>query len=428
MRKPSLVYYKTMDLYALPADLAAIAHPATAGRILQLILSNQANSRSEIGRLTGLSRTAVTARVNQLMTQGLVVEYPTTESTGGRPAGRLSFNPSGGVVLAAAIGRSRIQFAVASLDSSLLAVESVEVDHASDPQRCLPPVVDRLYEMLASCGRPLADVRGIGVSVPGSVDLNQGVLVNSIALPSWDNVALAPLFRRDLDVPVLVDKDVNAMAIAERSGPLRNVRDLLMVKASTGIGVGIVSGGALQRGSLFAAGELGHIPLRNGGGVLCRCGQTDCLEAIAGGWAIVKALQELGRDVQHVRDVVAIALKGDAEALGMIRDSGRHVGEVLSAAVTLLNPEVVVIGGDLAAAYEPFVAGLRETVYQRSTTLSTRQLRIVASTFGERNGLVGCAAMINQWITSERAIDFGVATSAAGGSTAQSVLLHPGTS
>jgi len=386
-----------MDSCAVPPDPPTNSHPATAGQILQLIMSNQASSRSEIGRLTGLSRTAVTARVNQLMAQGLVVEYATTESTGGRPAGRLSFNAVGGVVLAASIGRSRIQLAVACLDSSLLAEESVEADQASGPQRCLPPVVDRLYEMLAACGRTPADVRGIGVSVPGSVDLNSGAMVQSIPLPSWDDVPLAPLFRRDLDVPVLVDKDVNVMALAEQHGPLRD-------------GVGIVSGGTLQRGSLFAAGELGHIPLREGTGILCRCGQSDCLEAVAGGWAIVRALQQLGRDVNHIRDVVAIALKGDPEALGMIRACGRRVGEVLSVAVTLLNPEVVVVGGDLAGAYEPFVAGLRETVYQRSTALSTRQLRVVASTFGERQGLVGCAAMINQWITSERTVDAAVAT------------------
>jgi predicted NBD/HSP70 family sugar kinase len=93
----------------------------------------------------------------------------------------------------------------------------------------------------------------------------------------------------------------------------------------------------------------------------------------------------------------------------LIRDSGRRIGETLAAAVTLLNPEVVIIGGDLAGAYEPFVAGLRETVYQRSTALSTRQLRILASTFGERQGLIGCAAMINQLITSEQAIDLAVA-------------------
>jgi predicted NBD/HSP70 family sugar kinase len=264
--------------------------------------------------------------------------------------------------------------------------------------------------MVTDCGRSAADVRGIGVSVPGTVDLDRGAMISSLVLPSWDAVALSPLLRRDLDTPVLVDKDVNVMAIAERRGPLHGVKDLLMVKASTGIGAGIVSGGVLQRGSLYAAGELGHIPLGNGAGVLCRCGQTDCLEAVAGGWAMVKALQDAGRDVSHVRDVVNIALKGDAEALGMIRAAGRRVGEVLSSAVTLLNPEVVVIGGDLAGAYEPFVAGLRETVYQRSTALATRQLRIVASTFGERQGLVGCAAMINDWVTSPAAIDSSIAT------------------
>jgi predicted NBD/HSP70 family sugar kinase len=381
------------------------AHPVSAGRMLRLIVSNQANSRSEIGRLTGLSRTAVTARVNQLIAQGLVVEDAPGESTGGRPAGRLSFNAAGGIVLAASVGRSRIQLAVADLGCSLLAEGSIDIDPSSGPMSCLPPVVDRLYEMVSACGRSTEDVRGIGVSVPGTVDPDRGAMVSSVALPSWDGVELTPLFRRARGVPVLVDKDVNVMAIAEQQGPLRDVRDMLMVKASTGIGAGIVSGGILQRGALFAAGELGHIPLRETVGVLCRCGQTDCLEAVAGGWAMVKALQHLGRDINHVRDVVAIALKGDPEALGMIRDAGRRVGEVLSAAVTLLNPEVVVIGGDLAGAYEPFVAGVRETVYQRSTALSTRQLRIVASTFGDRQGLVGCAAMINQWVTSETAID-----------------------
>jgi predicted NBD/HSP70 family sugar kinase len=393
-----------MDLHAAVAH-PPTGYPASAGQILQLILAGEANSRSEIGRLTGLSRTAVAARVNQLAAQGLIVEDTTTESTGGRPAGRLSFNASAGVVLAASIGRSRIQLAISDLGSSLLAEESLEVDQERGPQNCLPPVVDRLYELLSGCGRRAADVRGIGVSVPGSVDLSRGAMLKPIVLPSWDGVALPPLFRRDLQVPVLVDRDVNVMAIAEERGSLRGVRDLLMVKASTGIGLGIVSGGALQRGSLSAAGELGHVPLPGGAGMLCRCGQTDCLEAVAGGWAIVRALQQLGHDVRHVRDVVVIARKGDPEALNLIRDAGRQVGGVLSVAVTLLNPEVVVIGGDLAGAYEPFVAGLRETVYQRSTALSTRQLRIVPATFGERQGLVGCAAMINHLVTSKRAVD-----------------------
>jgi predicted NBD/HSP70 family sugar kinase len=381
--------------------------------VLRLILGNEAHSRADIGRITGLSRTAVTARIAQLVAHGFVIEQGEGESTGGRPAGRLAFNAACGIVLAISIGRSRIQLAVADLGGSLLAEGSVGFDASAGPAVCLPPVVDLLYDMVRDCGHSEAEVRGVGVSVPSSVDVNDGALLGSVLFPSWEGVGLAALVRRDPDVAVLVDRDVNVMALAERRGPLRAVRDLLMVKASTGIGAGIVAGGTLQRGSLFAAGELGHVPLREGSGVLCRCGQTDCLEAVAGGWAMVKMLREQGRDVEHVRDVVRLALNGDAEALGMIRDAGRQVGEVLAVAVTLLNPEVVVIGGDLAGAFEPFVAGVRETVYRRSTALSTRQLRIVASTFGERQGVVGCAAMMIDWVTSASSVDRTVAAAAS---------------
>jgi predicted NBD/HSP70 family sugar kinase len=364
------------------------------GQVFRLVLEGTATTRSEIGRVTGLSRTAVTARINQLIARGLLVERTAGESTGGRPPVRLEFNTAGGIVLAASIGRSRTQLGVSDLGGELLVDESIELDHELGPEHCLPPVAERLLDLAVAAGRSAADVVGIGVSIPGTVDVDHGSSLSSIVLPSWDGIPLAPLLRRDLDVPVLVDRDVNVMAMAERTGPLRDVRDLLMVKASTGIGAAVVSGGVLQRGDLHAAGELGHIPLRDGGGVLCRCGQRDCLEAVAGGWALVKALRAEGRQVTHVRDVVRLALGGDPVALDMIRESGRRVGEVLSSAVTLLNPGVVVIGGDLASAYEPFVAGVRESVYGRSTALSTRQLRIVPSTYGDRIGLVGCVAMV----------------------------------
>jgi len=282
----------------------ASASPATAGQVFRLVLEDRANTRADIGKVTGLSRTAVTARVGQLIAQGLVIEHAHAESTGGRPAARLSFNTAGGVVLSASIGRSRTQLAVSDLGGTLLAERSLEIEHAVGPERCLPPVSELLYDMVADCGRSTSEVKGIGVSLPGTVDIDKGCSLSSIVLPTWDGVALPPLFAKDLDVPVFVDNDVNVMAMAERQGPLREVRDLLMVKASTGIGAGIVSGGILQRGALFAAGELGHIPLRDGGGVLCRCGQKDCLEAVAGGWAMVKALQAAGRNVSHIRDVV----------------------------------------------------------------------------------------------------------------------------
>ncbi len=398
-----------LTVWMLPTS----AQPATAGQVFRLVLDGAATTRSDIGRVTGLSRTAVTARVSRLIARGLLVEHTAGESTGGRPPVRLEFNTAGGIVLAASIGRSRTQLGVFDLGGQLLVDETIELDHELGPEHCVPPVMDRLLDLATGAGHTGSEVVGIGVSIPGTVDIEHGSSLSSIVLPSWDGVPLAPLVRRALDVPVLVDRDVNVMAMAERTGPLRDVRNLLMVKASTGIGAAVVSGGVLQRGDLHAAGELGHIPLRDGGGVLCRCGQRDCLEAVAGGWAMVRTLQAEGREVSHVRDVVRLALGGDPVALDMIRESGRRVGEVLSSAVTLLNPGVVVIGGDLASAYEPFVAGVRESVYGRSTALSTRQLRIVPSTYGDRIGIVGCTAMVLDRVLSAEAVDSAPARSAA---------------
>jgi predicted NBD/HSP70 family sugar kinase len=161
----------------------------------------------------------------------------------------------------------------------------------------------------------------------------------------------------------------------------------------------------LQRGAAQAAGEFGHNKIAAAQGLPCRCGDTGCVEAIAGGWALVHALQQQGRSVRNLRDVVEIAHGGDAEARRMIRDSGRYVGEVLAAAVNLLNPAVVVVAGDMAGAYEIFVAGLRETLYGNATAQATRTLEVMPATHGSQSGTVGGAAMVLDEVLSARAVD-----------------------
>jgi len=139
--------------------------------------------------------------------------------------------------------------------------------------------------------------------------------------------------------------------------------------------------------------------------VACRCGDTGCLEAIAGGWALVRAMQQHGHSIGHIRDLVDLAVGGDPEARRLIRESGRHIGEVLAGAVNLLNPEALVIDGDMSKAYDIFVAGLRETVYGNATALATRELRILPSTHGDQSGVIGCAAMVLDHVLSARAVD-----------------------
>jgi predicted NBD/HSP70 family sugar kinase len=204
---------------------------------------------------------------------------------------------------------------------------------------------------------------------------------------------------------VILENDANAIALAERRGDRQAYDDVLVLKASTGLGIGIIAGGVLQRGAVQAAGEFGHNKTPAADGLPCRCGDVGCVEAVSGGWALVRDLRQQGRAVAHVRDVVELATGGDAEARRMIRDSGRHVGEALAIAVNLLNPAVLVIAGDITGAYDIFVAGLRETLYRNATALATRVLQVVPSSFADHSGVVGGATMVLDHVLSPAAID-----------------------
>ena len=398
----------TLSAIGTPASLGAVpGDTATAGEVFSLVRDGLVATRSDIARLTGLSRTAVASRVQALLDVGLVAEGtdPDRPPASGRPPVVLRLNRSAGVVLAAAIGRSRTQLGVCDLDGRTLVARDVEQEVGLTPEALMPRVVAALAELLDEVGRAPADVRAVGLSIPGTVDTTTGASLDSPIMTGWDGVALAPFVVGLCAAPVFVDNDANVMALSERRGHLETHRDLLFLKASTGIGVGVVTGGRLARGGLGAGGEIGHTKVPAAAGMACRCGETGCLESLASGWALVQAAREAGHEVSHVRDLVALAGRGDAEARHLVREAGRRIGEVLAAAVNLLNPEAVVVGGDLAGAYDPFVAGLRESLYSQATALATRDLVIVALTHGERSGVVGCAAMALREVLDSAAVD-----------------------
>ncbi len=374
----------------------------SAGAVFALIHDGLARTRADIGRQTDLSRTAVAARVRQLVELGLVAEEAAAATTGGRPAGRLHVNRAGGVVLAASIGASKTKLGVCDLAGAVVAESGLDLDTTLGPDAVLRTVADRLDRLRDKADAP---VRGVGVCLPGPVDVASGTVLESPLLPGWGGVPIALGFP---GVPVLVDNDVNALTLAERT-VRPGVSDLLHVKVSTGIGAGIISGGVLQRGARGAAGEIGHNPVGDGGGVLCRCGNRDCLEAVASGAALVAALRAHGRVVADVPAVVALVRAGDPEAVALVRHAGRRIGEVLAVAVNLLNPQVVVFGGDLAEAFEPLLAGVREQVYRRALAPATRELSVERSALGPSAGVAGCAAMALAEVLSPRAIDAALA-------------------
>ncbi len=388
------------------------ASAVSVGDLYALIRDKRMMTRAQAGKLTGLSRTAVSARVRELTARDLVIERDQAVSTGGRPPTLLSFNADAGVVLTAAIGGSRARLAVCNLAAEVLAAADIDQAPGLTSEDLMPDVVKRLDLLLADAGYTARQVFGVGLSLPGTVDQERGCSVDSPVLSGWDGAPLVPYFRELTAAPVVLDNDANVIALAEWRGGAVEFDDVLVIKASTGLGAGIIAGGALQRGATRAAGEFGHNKAAAAVGRVCRCGDTGCLETVAGGWALVRMLREEGRDVWNLRDVVEAAHGGDTLARRLIRDSGRHVGEVLAAAVNLLNPAALVVAGDVAGAYDFFVAGLRETLYGNATTLATRTLQVVPSAFGDRAGVIGSAMMVLDRVLGPEAIDVLVARTA----------------
>lgn len=378
------------------------AAPATAGELLELVRTGRAETRSRLRVLTGLSRTAVVARVQSLTAAGLLLAGEELASTGGRPPGGLLFNKDAGVVLAVAIGRSRSQLAVVDLEGTELAADSEDHVVGVGPDELMSRVAGRLRALLRDIAPPVA---AIGLSLPGTVDSARGVSLDSPVMAGWDGIELAPYLSGFGGAPLFVGNDADVLARSELLGRPEGFRDALVVKASTGLGLGIIADGRVVGGHLGAAGEIGHTKLGAAEGLPCRCGATGCLEALAGGWALVGRLADSGREVGHVRELVALALQGDADARALLRESGRRLGEVLAVAINLLNPQAVVIGGDMAAAFDIYAAGVRESVYSRAAALATRNLQILPAAHAERAGVVGCAALALEHVLSPAAVD-----------------------
>lgn len=384
------------------ATAASRSVGATAGELLDLLRTGRAATRSDLRRITGLSRTAVVSRVDALVGSGLVVPGGELASTGGRPPGSVIFDHSAGMVAAAAIGRSRSQVALFDLAGTQLGAAAVEHDVGAEANAVMPNVARRLSALRDDHPGP---VFGVGASIPGSVDPERGVSVDSPVMAGWDGVDLGPFLAQITDAPLFVGNDADVLARSERLGHAAKHRNLIVVKASTGLGLGILADGRIVSGCLGGAGEIGHTKVDAADGRQCRCGDTGCLETLAGGWALVARLQETGQAVDHVRDLVARALDGDAAAKQLLRESGRRLGEVLAVAINLLNPEAVVLGGDMAAAFDVYAAGVRESVYARASALATRELNFLPATFGDRAGLVGCASMALDQVLSPASVD-----------------------
>jgi predicted NBD/HSP70 family sugar kinase len=377
-------------------------HTGDLGAILRILRDGQPRTRAELTQITGQGRSTLGARLDRLLSAGLVNGDGEAASGGGRPPAIFAFNATARVVVAVDLGATHAHVAVTDLGTTILADHLEAISISEGPEAVLDRVVKIAVELVAQAGRTTQDIAGVGIGLPGPVDHTTGRPTNPPIMPGWDGSDVVSLVSPRLGgAPVLVDNDVNLMALGEHHAQYSSVGHLLFVKVATGIGSGIISDGVIQRGAQGAAGDIGHIAVPGGAEVVCRCGNTGCLEAIASGRAIADALSASGLPASSNSDVVTLVRAGNAQASRAVRAAGRDLGQILAACVSMLNPSVIVVGGKIAEAGEHLLAGVREVVYGRSLPLATEHLRIVTSRTMGRAGIIGASTMVIDHVLSE---------------------------
>src|SRR3954467_9719790 len=367
-------------------------------RVIRALRDEGQISRADIARRTGLSRSTVSSLVADLQADGLVVERPEPGSAhgaqGGRPPILLSFDASAGAAVGIDFGHSHLRVAVSDLASTILAERKQPLDTDHDAQQGLELAAEMVSDALADAGVPRSAVIGAGMGLPGPIEQSAGTVGSSAILPGWIGMTAATEMRRRLDLPVMVDNDANLGALAEAAfGAGRDAGDLIYLKVSSGIGAGLILNGRLYRGAAGLAGELGHV-LVDPDGLICRCGNRGCLETLAASGALVDLLSRSHGTDLSVADMLRLAREGDLGCQRVIADAGRAIGRAVADLLNVLNPELIVVGGELAGAGDLLLEGVRESIGRAALPAAAGSGRPAAGVLGDRAQVLGAVALV----------------------------------
>ena len=378
--------------------------------ILRTLLHQGAVSRVRIAQLTGLSTTTITNLVAELLDQGIVVEdsrEPNHSGGVGRPRIPVRLVPSARYAVGVHIGVGNIRVAVADLFGQVQ--NMLIMSHA--PYAPAEEVLDRVADLVeqtvttAEVDRKL--VVGLGVGASGLVDPHTGINVLAPNL-NWRNLPIGDIFASRLGMPVCVDNNVRAMALAEAMfGAAQEVNTLAFVYARVGVGAGFVMEGNVYRGSRAGAGEIGHTTIITDGGVTCRCGNTGCLETLVSESEILRLAQDLA--ARHPKSILATKLSdsskpaieqifeaaraGDKETQAMLQERAHYMGIALANLVNSVNPDMIIMGGLFATGDDVLLPQVEETMRRRAFANLGDSVELRVTTFGRKVGMIGAAAL-----------------------------------
>jgi predicted NBD/HSP70 family sugar kinase len=371
---------------------------ANRERVIDALRTAGTATRGDLAEVTGLSRATISSLITDLQERGMIAELAgqgeRSNGTRGRRPNAVRLTPSLGIAVALDFGHNDLHLAIGDLSSTVLVERHVWLDLdglADDALHVARLLVD---EALAETSFTRADVVGAVAGIPGPINAMTGYSGSRAILPAWADRDLPALLSERLALRVRVDNDANLGAIGEHAhGAGRGVDDLIYVKASAGIGAGLILGGRLHRGATGTAGEIGHVWTR-GDGDVCRCGNRGCLETVASAPALLTALRSVHGPDLSLADMLALARRGDPAISRVLMDAGRAIGRAVGNLCNSINPAAIVVGGELSEAGPALLAGIREAVDFYAEPGVAAAIRVVAGGLGARAGVLGALSSV----------------------------------
>lgn len=379
-------------MHTAPPKAAPLSSEMQAKLIVDAIADGSARSRSDLARALGLAPSTVSLRVAELTDRGLIVEEGSGVSSGGRRPRILRLRDDNDFVMVADLGATHMRLGRVDLTGALLETAALPVLVADGPEKTLSLIADGLRAMANGPASAGGQIRGIGIALPGPVNIESGGVDQPSRMPGWQGFDVRSWLEAEFGVPAVVDNDANMMAIGEHYAQLGPQAHSITVKAGTAIGSGIIVSGTLHRGATAAAGDITHTRVPAAASEACSCGNIGCLETVASGAGLVRLMRAQGREVQTTAEVLALVRNGDPLATTMLRTAGTYLGEVLSSVVNFFNPDAVFITGSLASS-ETFIAAVRSRIYEGCHPLVTQRLRIESASTGIDAGLYGAGKL-----------------------------------
>ena len=378
--------------------------------VLRLIHNQSPVSRAQMAGITGLNKSTVSSLVDELIERRLVHETGSNSGGAGRPATLLEINPQAGSIIGVELGVDFVSVAVTDVLGNILWRKREDARQEDGQEKMINQTLQIVKEAITAGKRKNYHFMGIGLSTPGTVDVDKGLLIFAPNL-HWHNVPFVRIFSEQAKLKVFVENDANAAAIAEHLfGTARQCQDFLFVFAGVGIGGGLFLNGKLYRGRNGYAGEIGHSPIMaEPSQTVCHCGNRGCWETYANQYSIIQRIQarlevrrssiipKLMADQNAPLSIPLIkqaADAGDREAIDSFTEAGHAMGQGFAGLINIFNPERIILGGPLSMAGEYLLPAIKETVALHALPEINKQVEILLSPFGPDASLIGAIAIV----------------------------------